>query len=68
MSYKYFSSIRRCSCPKKFQGEHCEIGMGIQTWIREAGEDRRSQNRDRWVGCRSRQRPGLEGLVCEPST
>lgn len=28
MSYKYFSSIRRCSCPKKFKGEHCEIGMG----------------------------------------
>ena len=29
MSYKYFSNIRRCSCPKKFQGEHCEIGMGV---------------------------------------
>ncbi|MEJ1288552.1 plasminogen activator urokinase [Cricetulus griseus] len=26
VSYKYFSSIRRCSCPKRFQGEHCEIG------------------------------------------
>ncbi|KAL6036239.1 hypothetical protein STEG23_023975, partial [Scotinomys teguina] len=25
VSYKYFSSIRRCNCPKKFQGEHCEI-------------------------------------------
>lgn len=25
VSYKYFSSIRRCSCPKKFKGEHCEI-------------------------------------------
>ncbi|XP_020770143.1 urokinase-type plasminogen activator isoform X1 [Odocoileus virginianus] len=25
VSYKYFSNIRRCSCPKKFQGEHCEI-------------------------------------------
>ncbi|XP_038166119.1 urokinase-type plasminogen activator [Arvicola amphibius] len=25
VSYKYFSSIRRCSCPKGFQGEHCEI-------------------------------------------
>lgn len=25
MSYKYFSSMQRCSCPKKFQGEHCEI-------------------------------------------
>ncbi|OBS82599.1 hypothetical protein A6R68_23399 [Neotoma lepida] len=25
VTYKYFSSIRRCSCPKKFQGEHCEI-------------------------------------------
>ena len=29
VSYKYFSNIRRCSCPKKFQGEHCEIGMGV---------------------------------------
>lgn len=29
MSYKYFSNIQRCSCPKKFQGEHCEIGMWI---------------------------------------
>lgn len=29
MSYKYFSNIQRCSCPKKFQGEHCEIGMRI---------------------------------------
>nr|ANG60438.1 plasminogen activator urokinase [Castor fiber] len=25
VSYKYFSNIQRCSCPKKFQGEHCEI-------------------------------------------
>ncbi|XP_047409091.1 urokinase-type plasminogen activator [Sciurus carolinensis] len=25
VSYKYFSNIRRCNCPKKFQGEHCEI-------------------------------------------
>ncbi|XP_036911853.1 urokinase-type plasminogen activator [Sturnira hondurensis] len=25
VSYKYFSNIKRCSCPKKFQGEHCEI-------------------------------------------
>ncbi|XP_025706416.1 urokinase-type plasminogen activator [Callorhinus ursinus] len=25
VSYKYFSNIHRCSCPKKFQGEHCEI-------------------------------------------
>ncbi|KAM5140288.1 urokinase-type plasminogen activator [Callospermophilus lateralis] len=25
VSYKYFSNIRRCICPKKFQGEHCEI-------------------------------------------
>uniref|UniRef100_A0A8C6GM50 Urokinase-type plasminogen activator n=1 Tax=Mus spicilegus TaxID=10103 RepID=A0A8C6GM50_MUSSI len=25
VSYKYFSRIRRCSCPRKFQGEHCEI-------------------------------------------
>lgn len=29
MSYKYFSNIQRCNCPKKFQGEHCEIGMRI---------------------------------------
>uniref|UniRef100_A0A8C0DAJ0 Urokinase-type plasminogen activator n=1 Tax=Balaenoptera musculus TaxID=9771 RepID=A0A8C0DAJ0_BALMU len=25
VSYKYFSNIQRCNCPKKFQGEHCEI-------------------------------------------
>ncbi|XP_015399141.1 urokinase-type plasminogen activator isoform X1 [Neofelis nebulosa] len=25
VSYKYFSNIQRCSCPKEFQGEHCEI-------------------------------------------
>ncbi|KAM7073293.1 urokinase-type plasminogen activator [Molossus nigricans] len=25
VSYKYFSNIQRCSCPKKFQGEYCEI-------------------------------------------
>ncbi|XP_055392268.1 urokinase-type plasminogen activator isoform X1 [Bubalus kerabau] len=25
VTYKYFSNIQRCSCPKKFQGEHCEI-------------------------------------------
>ncbi|XP_067566579.1 urokinase-type plasminogen activator isoform X1 [Pseudorca crassidens] len=25
VSYKYFSNIQRCDCPKKFQGEHCEI-------------------------------------------
>ncbi|KAM4852562.1 urokinase-type plasminogen activator isoform 2-T2 [Thomomys bottae] len=25
VSYKYFSNIQRCSCPKKFQGKHCEI-------------------------------------------
>uniref|UniRef100_A0A8C5LBH0 Urokinase-type plasminogen activator n=1 Tax=Jaculus jaculus TaxID=51337 RepID=A0A8C5LBH0_JACJA len=25
VTYKYFSHILRCSCPKKFQGEHCEI-------------------------------------------
>ncbi|KAF6110737.1 plasminogen activator, urokinase [Phyllostomus discolor] len=25
VSYKYFSNIKRCSCPRKFQGEHCEI-------------------------------------------
>ncbi|XP_007938790.1 urokinase-type plasminogen activator [Orycteropus afer afer] len=25
VSYKYFSNIQRCKCPKKFQGEHCEI-------------------------------------------
>ncbi|XP_005864720.1 PREDICTED: urokinase-type plasminogen activator isoform X1 [Myotis brandtii] len=25
VSYKYFSNIHRCNCPKKFQGEHCEI-------------------------------------------
>ncbi|ELV10065.1 urokinase-type plasminogen activator [Tupaia chinensis] len=25
VSYKFFSNIRRCNCPKKFQGEHCEI-------------------------------------------
>lgn len=25
VSYKYFSNVRRCNCPKKFQGEHCEI-------------------------------------------
>ncbi|XP_008067150.1 urokinase-type plasminogen activator isoform X2 [Carlito syrichta] len=23
--YKHFSNIRWCKCPKKFQGEHCEI-------------------------------------------
>ncbi|KAG8507990.1 Urokinase-type plasminogen activator [Galemys pyrenaicus] len=23
--YKFFSNIRRCHCPKKFEGEHCEI-------------------------------------------
>lgn len=37
MSYKYFSNIHRCSCPKKFQGEHCEIGMGILTLTGEEG-------------------------------
>lgn len=31
VTYKYFSNIQRCSCPKKFQGEHCEIGMGVLT-------------------------------------
>ncbi|XP_003783593.1 urokinase-type plasminogen activator [Otolemur garnettii] len=25
VTYKHFSNIRRCICPKKFQGEHCEI-------------------------------------------
>ncbi|XP_046511017.1 urokinase-type plasminogen activator isoform X2 [Equus quagga] len=25
VSYKFFSNIQRCNCPKKFQGEHCEI-------------------------------------------
>lgn len=25
MTYKYFSKMLRCNCPKKFQGEHCEI-------------------------------------------
>ncbi|XP_016079485.1 PREDICTED: urokinase-type plasminogen activator, partial [Miniopterus natalensis] len=25
VSYKYFSHIQRCNCPKKFSGEHCEI-------------------------------------------
>ncbi|NP_001075480.1 urokinase-type plasminogen activator precursor [Oryctolagus cuniculus] len=25
VTYKYFSNIWRCNCPKKFQGEHCEI-------------------------------------------
>lgn len=25
VSYKYFSNIQRCNCPKNFQGEHCEI-------------------------------------------
>ncbi|XP_024417116.2 urokinase-type plasminogen activator [Desmodus rotundus] len=25
VSYKYFSNIQRCSCPRKFQGEHCDI-------------------------------------------
>lgn len=35
VSYKYFSNIQRCSCPKKFQGEHCEIGMEI---LAPAGE------------------------------
>ncbi|XP_004846370.1 urokinase-type plasminogen activator [Heterocephalus glaber] len=25
VTYKYFSGIRRCNCPKRFQGEHCEI-------------------------------------------
>ncbi|XP_004681118.1 PREDICTED: urokinase-type plasminogen activator [Condylura cristata] len=23
--YKYFSNIHRCNCPKRFEGEHCEI-------------------------------------------
>lgn len=25
MRYKYFSNIHRCNCPKRFEGEHCEI-------------------------------------------
>lgn len=29
MSYKFFSNIHRCNCPKRFQGEHCEIGTEI---------------------------------------
>lgn len=40
MSYKYFSSIRRCNCPKRFQGEHCEIGMAIWTLSWEGGRIR----------------------------
>lgn len=40
VSYKYFSSIRRCNCPKRFQGEHCEIGMAVWTLSWEGGRIR----------------------------
>lgn len=40
MSYKYFSNIHRCNCPKKFQGEHCEIGMEILLYLEGGGGTR----------------------------
>lgn len=40
VSYKYFSNIQRCSCPRKFQGEHCDIGMGIPALTGRRGHQR----------------------------
>lgn len=53
VSYKYFSSIQRCNCPKKFQGEHCEIGTGILTLTRRRARQKFG-GRERRVGCKCR--------------
>ncbi|XP_045437659.1 urokinase-type plasminogen activator [Pipistrellus kuhlii] len=36
VSYKFFSNIHRCNCPKRFQGEHCEIDT-LATCYRGSG-------------------------------
>ena len=60
MSYKYFSNIQRCNCPKKFQGEHCEIGMGILTLTGEEGAPE-TWGQGGWARCKSRQESGAGG-------
>lgn len=53
VSYKYFSNIQRCNCPKKFQGEHCEIGTGILSLTRRRAHQKFG-GRERKVGCKGR--------------